>query len=163
MKSVEITYSFHPSALPPTPLPANTEAARRRLEEGNRLFVTLLDQIKRGAATERHIMRLDPRHLGLLPGETGAPEQRPFAAVVGCADARVPIELIFSEGPNDLFVIRVAGNGLGSDVLGSLSYAVDSRQPEGDCRSWPQRLRRDLRGRGHLPAPGALFAARYKG
>jgi len=73
MKSVEITYSFHPSALPPTPLPADIEAARRRLEDGNQLFVTLLDQIKRGAGTERHIMRLDPRHLGLLPGETGAP------------------------------------------------------------------------------------------
>jgi hypothetical protein len=36
MKSVEITYTFHPSDLPPPPLPANTEAARRRLEEGNR-------------------------------------------------------------------------------------------------------------------------------
>jgi carbonic anhydrase len=37
----------------------------------------------------------------------------------------VPIELIFNEGPNDLFVVRVAGNGLGSEVLGSLKYAVD--------------------------------------
>ena len=55
----------------------------------------------------------------------GAPQQRPFAAVLGCSDARVPIELIFNEGPNDLFVIRVAGNGLGSEVLGSLRYALD--------------------------------------
>ncbi|WP_025662042.1 carbonic anhydrase [Rhizobium sp. IBUN] len=54
-----------------------------------------------------------------------APSQRPFAAVLGCSDARVPLELIFNEGPNDLFVIRVAGNGLGSDVLGSLKYAVE--------------------------------------
>jgi carbonic anhydrase len=38
---------------------------------------------------------------------------------------RVPIELIFNQGPNDLFVVRVAGNGLGSEVLGSLSYAID--------------------------------------
>jgi carbonic anhydrase len=37
----------------------------------------------------------------------------------------VPIELIFNEGPNDLFVLRVAGNGLGSDVLGSLKYAIN--------------------------------------
>jgi carbonic anhydrase len=37
----------------------------------------------------------------------------------------VPIELIFNEGPNDLFVVRVAGNGLGGEVLGSLKYAVD--------------------------------------
>ena len=51
--------------------------------------------------------------------------RRKFAAVLGCSDARVPVELIFSEGPNHLFVIRVAGNGLGTEVLGSLKYAVD--------------------------------------
>jgi carbonic anhydrase len=45
--------------------------------------------------------------------------------VLGCSDARVPIELIFNEGPNDLFVVRVAGNGLGAEVLGSLKYAID--------------------------------------
>ena len=45
--------------------------------------------------------------------------------MLGCSDARVPIELLFNEGPNDLFVVRVAGNGLGSEVLGSLKYAVD--------------------------------------
>ena len=37
----------------------------------------------------------------------------------------MPVELIFNEGPNDLFVIRVAGNGLGTEVLGSLKYAVE--------------------------------------
>jgi carbonic anhydrase len=63
--------------------------------------------------------------LGLAPNAPGAPKQRPYAAVLGCSDARVPIELIFNEGPNDLFVVRVAGNGLGSEVLGSLKYAVD--------------------------------------
>ena len=45
--------------------------------------------------------------------------------MLGCSDARVPIELIFNEGPNDLFVVRVAGNGLGGEVFGSLSYAVE--------------------------------------
>ena len=38
----------------------------------------------------------------------------------------MPVELIFNEGPNDLFVVRVAGNGLGTEVLGSLKYAVDN-------------------------------------
>ena len=46
--------------------------------------------------------------------------------MLGCSDARVPVELIFNEGPNDLFVVRVAGNGLGSDVLGSLRYAIEN-------------------------------------
>jgi carbonic anhydrase len=63
--------------------------------------------------------------IGLGSDVAGTPKQRPFAAVLGCSDARVPIELIFNEGPNDLFVIRVAGNGLGLEVLGSLKYAVD--------------------------------------
>jgi carbonic anhydrase len=36
----------------------------------------------------------------------------------------VPIELVFNEGPNELFVVRVAGNSLGPDVLGSLHYAI---------------------------------------
>ena len=62
---------------------------------------------------------------GLEPDGQAIPQQRPFAAVIGCSDARVPIELVFNEGPNDLFVIRVAGNGLGGDVLGSLKYAVE--------------------------------------
>ncbi len=68
---------------------------------------------------------VSPHDVGLLPGSSAAPRQLPFAAVLGCADARVPVELLFSEGPNDLFVVRIAGNGLGDDVLGSLTYAVE--------------------------------------
>ena len=76
-------------------------------------------------AEYNRIIPVDPRDLGLDSDVAGTPKQRPFAAVLGCSDARVPIELIFNEGPNDLFVIRVAGNGLGMEVLGSLKYAVD--------------------------------------
>ena len=36
----------------------------------------------------------------------------------------MPIELVFNEGPNELFVVRVAGNSLGTDVLGSFHYAI---------------------------------------
>ena len=50
--------------------------------------------------------------------------QTPFALVLGCSDARVPIEIIFDQSPNDLFVIRVAGNVLGVECLGSIDYAV---------------------------------------
>jgi carbonic anhydrase len=71
------------------------------------------------------VIPVDPRDLGLDDAAGAAPAQRPYAAVLGCADARVPIELIFNEGPNDLFVVRVAGNGLGGEVLGSLKYAAD--------------------------------------
>lgn len=51
--------------------------------------------------------------------------QHPFATVIACSDSRVPVELIFDQGIGDLFVIRVAGNVLGSDETGSIEYAVE--------------------------------------
>lgn len=50
--------------------------------------------------------------------------QTPFAVVVGCADSRVPVELIFDQGPGDIFSIRIAGNIIEPSVLGSVQYAV---------------------------------------
>ena len=49
--------------------------------------------------------------------------QHPFATVLGCSDSRVPVELIFDQGFGDLFVIRVAGNVMTDDVIGSIEYA----------------------------------------
>jgi carbonic anhydrase len=46
--------------------------------------------------------------------------------VLGCSDARVPTEMIFGQGFNDLFVIRVAGNVLGDECLGSIDYALNA-------------------------------------
>jgi carbonic anhydrase len=77
------------------------------------------------SGTAGRVVHVDPRDVGIRPGGAGAPEQRPFAAVLGCSDARVPVGLIFNEGPNDLFVVRVAGNTLGDDVRGSLNYAIE--------------------------------------
>ena len=54
------------------------------------------------------------------------PRQAPFAVVVGCSDARVPTEMIFGQGFNDLFVIRVAGNVLGDECLGSIDFALNA-------------------------------------
>jgi carbonic anhydrase len=50
--------------------------------------------------------------------------QRPWAAVLGCADSRVPLEILFDAGFGDLFVVRVAGNVAASEQIGSLEYAV---------------------------------------
>lgn len=50
--------------------------------------------------------------------------QQPMAAVLACADSRVPVELIFDQRPGELFVIRVAGNIAASTQLGSLEFAV---------------------------------------
>ena len=125
MKAVEITYRYEARDTPARPRPLDGDAALTRLSDGNRDFASLLDSLKDENSLAQRIVQVDPRDLGLLAGETGVPRQRPFAAILGCSDARVPIELVFNEGPNDLFVIRVAGNGLGTEVLGSLKYAVE--------------------------------------
>jgi len=49
--------------------------------------------------------------------------QQPYATILGCSDSRVPPELVFDAGFGELFVIRVAGNVLGSAILGTLQYA----------------------------------------
>ncbi|MGM0385342.1 MAG: carbonic anhydrase [Actinomycetota bacterium] len=51
--------------------------------------------------------------------------QHPHAAVLGCADSRVPAELVFDQGVGDLFVVRTAGMVVDDIALGSLQYAVD--------------------------------------
>src|SRR5262249_40642170 len=124
LKAVEITYRFEAPAEPARAPPSDVTAARDRLNEGNRAFAALLAGLADEHGVARRVVRVDPREVGFFPGETMAPKQRPFAAILGCADARVPVELIFNEGPNDLFVVRVAGNGLGTEVLGSLKYAI---------------------------------------
>ena len=50
--------------------------------------------------------------------------QTPFAVILGCADSRVPIEIVFDQGPGDIFSIRVAGNVVDGSSLGSVQYAV---------------------------------------
>ena len=58
--------------------------------------------------------------------EETAPHQAPFAAVVGCSDSRVPVELLFDQGISDIFVIRTAGNNVNSEmVMGSVDYAIE--------------------------------------
>lgn len=93
---------------PAAPAPADARAALQRLMEGNRRFA---------AGRSRH------------PHEEGdwrarlARAQHPFAIVIGCADSRVPPELLFDQGLGDIFTIRVAGQAIDDNVLGSVQYA----------------------------------------
>jgi len=82
--------------------------ALRRLVEGNRRF----------ARGDARFPTVQKKILSKL-----AREQRPFATILGCSDSRVPPELLFDASFGDLFVIRIAGNALSSDVAGSLQYA----------------------------------------
>ena len=56
--------------------------------------------------------------------------QRPYATILGCSDSRVPPELVFDAGFGELFVVRVAGNVVSPEVMGTLQYAgVHLRTP----------------------------------
>jgi carbonic anhydrase len=63
-------------------------------------------------------------HQGLKRLQEVAYTQHPYATILSCADSRVPAELIFDAGIGDLFDIRVAGNIVTPEVLGSIEYAV---------------------------------------
>lgn len=56
--------------------------------------------------------------------QNAAPKQEPFAAVLSCADSRVPVELIFDQSIGHVFVTRVAGNLATNDVIASLEYGA---------------------------------------
>ena len=56
--------------------------------------------------------------------EEVARRQYPIAVVVGCADSRVPLEIIFDQGFGDLFVVRTAGNVIDNAGFGSVEFAV---------------------------------------
>jgi carbonic anhydrase len=51
--------------------------------------------------------------------------QEPIAIVLGCSDSRVPVEIVFDQGPGDLFVIRVAGNIVAPSLIGSVEFAAE--------------------------------------
>jgi hypothetical protein len=70
-------------------------------------------------------IRLAPGEVGLDRNpKTGFPKQKPFAAFLGCVDARAPVEVVFAQGFDDLYIFRIAGNSLGPDCAASLHYAL---------------------------------------
>ena len=85
--------------------------ALQRLRAGNRRFET--------GALERNVLAGPARRGQLVDGQT------PFAVILGCADSRVPAEIVFDQGLGDLFVIRVAGNIVASSQVGSVEFAVE--------------------------------------
>ena len=63
--------------------------------------------------------------------------QKPYATILGCSDSRVPPELIFDANFGELFIIRVAGNVISPEVMGSMQYAGAHLQHAAFRRSGP--------------------------
>lgn len=103
-----------------TEIPANSEATVRALLDGNARFIA---ETLPNLPAPSTVPPDNPAELSSLT-VTKAPKQAPFCVVLGCSDARVPMELVFSVKPNQLFVVRVAGNVLGEECLGSIDYAL---------------------------------------
>ncbi len=89
--------------------PKDADEALALLKEGNARFA---------AGTTRHAHQSADWRKHLVEG------QKPFATILGCSDSRVPVELVFDQGFGDLFVVRVAGNVIAPDVVGSLVYPL---------------------------------------
>lgn len=81
------------------------------LREGNRRFVSNV--------SSRDTFESRARRIELAAG------QEPFAAILGCSDSRVPVEIVFDQGLGDLFVIRVAGNIVAPSQIGSVEFAAE--------------------------------------
>lgn len=114
---IEIRWRYDPNAEDVRHQPATADEALLMLHMGNLAFANL----ERGG---EHIIPVSAAELG-LGARSGEPApQTPIAVVLGCSDARVPLELIFSQSANDLFVVRLAGNILGSSCVGSVDFAI---------------------------------------
>jgi carbonic anhydrase len=81
------------------------------LRDGNQRFVS--------DVTSRDAFESRARRMELAGG------QEPFAAILGCSDSRVPVEIVFDQGLGDLFVIRVAGNIVAPSQIGSVEFAAE--------------------------------------
>lgn len=91
-----------------TTLSSSADQGLQRLIEGNQRF-------KRGEARFSTVCKETLADL--------AKGQQPFATILGCSDSRVPPELIFDANFGELFIVRVAGNVISPEVMGSLQYA----------------------------------------
>ena len=84
---------------------------------------TVLDQLKQG--NERYIANLASRQPIKVPSPELVTKQKPKAIILGCSDARVPVEMIFDQPLGELFVIRVAGNVVAPSQIGSIEFAAE--------------------------------------
>ena len=84
------------------------DEAIRMLKEGNERFIA-------GKSVNCNL---------LAQVRATAQGQAPFAAIVGCIDSRAPPELVFDQRIGDMFVARIAGNFVNTDIIGSLEFAT---------------------------------------
>ncbi len=95
--------------MPNTPRPETGAEALALLKKGNARYV---DSLTSDPALQRRPELVK--------------DQDPLAIILGCSDARVPVEIVFDQGLGDLFVIRVAGNIVAPSQIGSIEFAAET-------------------------------------
>src|SRR5215510_5435717 len=138
--SLLVVSQFAPAAdpaQPDQPIDSPTDAIAR-LQQGNSRFTAGNMQHPHESGDERaHMAKNSYENAGMIflgmTAEQAAKRrtelikhQHPFAIILSCSDSRVPPEFVFDEGLGDLFVVRVAGNVLNDEGLGSIEFAVDA-------------------------------------
>jgi carbonic anhydrase len=122
---IDYTFRFDPSQVEPSPQPATGEQARETLMAGNRAFAEWMKSCREAGTEPRQFITNASGLRSIVSSEAHEfPTQKPFAVVVGCSDARVPTEMLFGQGFNDLFVVRNAGNVLGEVAMGSIDFTL---------------------------------------
>ena len=128
MKPVDFIFRFDPDQPALATAPGSGLEAKRILEEGNLRYARWVDHCTQardtGGDPSGFVVPCTATDLGIPTVEGIAVKQAPFAILLGCSDARVPAEVIFGQLRNNLFVVRVAGNVLSEELLGSIEYAV---------------------------------------
>jgi carbonic anhydrase len=93
------------------PYPQTPEASLARLREGNARF--MFGQTAHPNRENKYAL-------------AQAVQQRPFAAIVGCSDGHLPAEVIFDQGPGDLFSIHITGPATEKAAVAALEYAANT-------------------------------------
>jgi len=131
---IDFTYRYSPDNPKPFFAPTDWKSAAVFLEAGNSLIVRFFNACQRGYLNPDSappVVELSHSEIADSPlDDDGMPTQMPFAVMLGCSDARVPTELLFGQEFNDIFNIRVAGNILAEEGIGSLLYAIRAFAPD---------------------------------
>lgn len=99
----------------------NNAKTQTKVSQANITPAMAVDRLKEGNSRFLENKRI-ARNLNQQVDETSN-GQYPFAAILGCIDSRVPAELVFDQGIGDIFNVRIAGNFVNKDILGSLEFA----------------------------------------
>ncbi|PNW74462.1 hypothetical protein CHLRE_12g485050v5 [Chlamydomonas reinhardtii] len=121
---------------PAQPVSEAQSAISFQPSRSNRSSLEKINSLTDRASPEQVLQNLLDGNMRFLDGAVAHPhqdfsrvqaikaKQKPLAAILGCADSRVPAEIVFDQGFGDVFVCRVAGNIATPEEIASLEYAV---------------------------------------